>query len=184
MKAKSSTEKKKAGRPKSVKKSAINSTKSNTAQKAAEEQSAVAEVKVPKKRGPRGPRKPKEPSEATRIHVGQIISKRMKMRGLSKNKLAKTLKLTPPTVSLMVNSNSVQTERLMEVSVALGYNFFNEIGQMLSLGSSPANLSEELDELHSFSAANKGDKDYELRFLREENAYLKRIVELMAGGKQ
>lgn len=149
----------------------------------AAQKSASAEVKIPKKRGPHGPRAPKVPSEATRIHVGQLISKRMKMRGLSKNKLAKTLTLTPPTISLMVNSNSVQTERLLEVSVALGYNFFNEIGQMLSLGSSTANLTEELDELHAIGLNKTGDKEYELRFLREENDYLKKIVELMAGGK-
>jgi predicted transcriptional regulator len=181
MKAKIGTQKKKAVKAKAGK-TVVAVAKPLAGQKLAEDK-AQAEVKIPKKRGPHGPRKPKEPSEATKIHVGQLISKRMKMRGLSKNKLAKTLKLTPPTVSLMVNSNSVQTERLMEVSAVLGYNFFNEIGQMLILGTNNVNQADDMEELHSLSGL-KGDQEYELRFLREENAYLKRIVELMAGGQK
>jgi len=138
-------------------------------------------VKIPKKRGPHGPRKPKDTGAAANIHVGEIISKRMKMNNLSKNKLAKILELTPPTVSLMVNSNSVQTERLMEVSFVLKHNFFLEIGQLLQLSEAGIKAMESATMNAPMGAFS--DVDYELKFLREENTYLKKIVELLAGAR-
>lgn len=136
-------------------------------------------VKIPKKRGPHGPRKPKDTGEAAKIRVGEIISKRMKMNNLSKNKLAKILQLTPPTVSLMVNSNSVQTERLMEVSFVLKHNFFLEIGQMLQLSQAGVKAMEAATM--NVPVGSMADAEMEIKFLRDENAYLKKIVELLAG---
>lgn len=151
--------------------------------KAADETPAPVEAKpndgdkLPKKRGPHGPRQPKEPSAASKIHVGEIVSRRMRMCNLNKNRLATILKLTPPTVSMMVNSRSIQTERLMELSFVLKHNFFLEIGQLLQL-SEAGSKAMEAAALHF-----QNDTDQELKFLREENAYLRRIVEIMAANK-
>ena len=138
-------------------------------------------VKTPKKRGPRGPRKPKEPAAGNRIHVGEIIVRKMKTRALTKNRLAKTLKLTPPTISLMVNSPSVQTDRLIEVSEALGYNFFHEIGQMLNISAPQKGAETVADARMNELQGQIGDMEREMRFMREENIYLRHIVELLAG---
>lgn len=144
----------------------------------------VKPVKIGRKRGPRGPRKPKENKSNNVIHTGQVIAQKMKSKGLSKNKLAKILKLTPPTVSLMVNSSSVQTDRLLAVSEVLDHNFFTEIGKMINISGEPVKATEIASDTRVNNLQGKvADLELELRFLREENTYIKRVIELLAGGK-
>ena len=139
--------------------------------------------KTGKKRGPQGPRKAKENLTTTKIHVGKVISQRMSAQGLSKNKLAKILGVTPPSISLMVNSASVQTDRLIAVSETLKHNFFEEIARQIPVGSSVGKQIEELENPQVTKLQGKlTDIEMEHRFLKEENAYLKRIIELLAAG--
>ncbi len=157
----------------------LNATKpkATAAPSMVEEGTTEAALKVPKKRGPQGPRKPKDPTPASQIHVGEIVNKRMRLCNLNKNRLASVLKLTPPTVSMMINSRSIQTERLMELSFVLKHNFFLEIGQILQLSEAGVKAME------AATINFQQDTDHELKFLREENAYLKKIVEILAAAK-
>jgi plasmid maintenance system antidote protein VapI len=141
---------------------------------------ATNPLNIPKKRGPHGPRQPRATFHTAPIHVGELIGKRLKEQGISMNKLAGMLKLTPPTVSLMVAGNSLQTERLIEVSYILKHDFFSEISHMLQLETKNYGVSLPKRDLKGGRNASKGS-EYEIQFLREENEYLKRIVELMAG---
>jgi plasmid maintenance system antidote protein VapI len=139
-------------------------------------------VKSRKKPGPRGPRKIKEPKSAESIHIGQIIARKMKSRGLTKNKLSKILKVTPPTVSLMVNSHSVQTDRLLAISKVLKHNFFAEIAQKLNIGETEKTHAESVSDPRVNNLQGKiADLETELRFLREEKVYLRHIIELLSG---
>jgi predicted transcriptional regulator len=158
-----------------------------TAKKSEEpkQESVKKPVKAAKKRGPHGPRKAKEFQPVAKIHIGKAIGQRMAAQGLSKNKLAKVLGVTPPSISLMVNSPSVQTERLVAVSETLKHNFFEEIARQINVGSSSAKTSEaQIDPQVTKLQGKLSDIEVEHRFLKEENAYLKRIIELLAGGSK
>jgi plasmid maintenance system antidote protein VapI len=146
------------------------------------EAAAPKAVKAKKKTGPRGPRKSKEPRAADAVHLGQIIVRVMKSRGLSKNKLAKILNLTAPTISLMVKSHSVQTDRLITISKVLGYNFFTEIGEMINVKPDTSkNIEQPGDPKMKNLQSKVFDLEAEMRFIKEENIFLRHIIELLAG---
>jgi hypothetical protein len=144
--------------------------------------SAEKAVRIKKKTGPHGPRKFKNPRPVDTIHMGQIIMRVMKSRSLSKNKLAKILNVTPPTISLMVKGHSIQSDRLIAVSKVLNYNFFAEIADAINVLSDSGKGHELTGDTKSRDLQSKvADMEAELHFVKEENVFLKHIIELLAG---
>jgi plasmid maintenance system antidote protein VapI len=136
-----------------------------------------------KKTGPKGPRKNLRSETPSKFHIGQMIEQKMKAAGMSKNKLARILKLTPPSISLMIESSSVQTERLAALSEALSYNFFSDIAS--KIGISNAKGHDDAADNKTLGLQSKMmEMEREMKYLRDENAYLKKILELLAGGKK
>jgi len=61
------------------------------------------------------------------IHIGSIIRAKAAERGISETELATMINCHSSTAHYIYKNESINTERLWQISIALNYNFFTEI---------------------------------------------------------
>lgn len=60
-----------------------------------------------------------------RIHIGHAITNRIKLLGISKSEFARRIGIRQQHVNKLLESNSIDTEKLATISKALDFNFFS-----------------------------------------------------------
>jgi hypothetical protein len=105
------------------------------------------------------------------IHVGKLVAEQVDLKRFTKAKFARFMNVNQPSASRMMTTKSMQTDRLVELSQKLDYNFFKVIGKRLGIASpalfSPVNKDEQIKTLMQ-----------ENERLKEENRYLKKAIDL------
>jgi len=66
------------------------------------------------------------------IHIGKNIKNRMKEEGRSANWLAKKLSCNRANIYKIYEKSDINIVRLLQISRALNYNFFNDINLILN----------------------------------------------------
>lgn len=107
------------------------------------------------------------------IHVGKMIGEQMAPL-MTKAKLARLLGVTQPTAALMLQTKSMQTDKLILVSQKLDYNFFRVISKRIGV-KNPGIVTEDVRDKQIV------DLTAEVARLREENRYLKKAIDLLGG---
>ena len=64
-------------------------------------------------------------------HMGELVRKRLRQKGVSNAILARKLNITPIGVTRYFGRSSLQAGILWNISVAIGYNLFAEMGMGL-----------------------------------------------------
>lgn len=67
------------------------------------------------------------------MEIIELITREMRKKRMSPTELARQLNLNPTTVAGMLKRNTLQVNRLYELSKIFEYNFFKEIADTLSL---------------------------------------------------
>ena len=62
----------------------------------------------------------------TDLHIGEIICRKIKEQGRTQEWLAKQISCTSSSLSRILGNKSINTEQLMNISVAMECNFFEE----------------------------------------------------------
>lgn len=62
------------------------------------------------------------------IVIGKCIEQRINELGMSKSEFAKKIGVLQPNVGRILESGNIKTDKLVEISNALGYNFFHLYG--------------------------------------------------------
>lgn len=62
------------------------------------------------------------------ITIGKCIEQRINELGMSKSEFAKKIGVLQPNVGRILESGNIKTDKLVEISNALGYNFFQLYG--------------------------------------------------------
>ena len=105
------------------------------------------------------------------LHIGVIIRKVVYEKRIRMGDLAKSMGMHQGSISRVLDCRSLQTRMLKKFSEVLDYDFF-------------AHYSEELKVTQKLEEASECEKQLavtkmELEKLRQENAYLKEINELL-----
>lgn len=66
------------------------------------------------------------------IHIGKLISEKMKEQGLSPSKLAGKIGCKRTTIYSILNNPNTDIEKLKKIALALGYNFFLDLAHNLA----------------------------------------------------
>lgn len=114
------------------------------------------------------------------VHIGKLIGKKIKEAGMSKSELGRRISITPQNTHYILKRNSLDTELLRKISLALDYDFFqhylglNPDGKLNEslLSVSAAELKQELTEVKK-----------EIETLETHNGYLREIVKLLDPNK-
>lgn len=114
------------------------------------------------------------------VHIGKLIGKKIKDIGMSKSELGRRISITPQNTHYILKRNSLDTELLRKISLALDYDFFQHY-----LGLSPeGKLNETLlnisaEELkQQLSSVKK-----EIEIVETHNGYLREIIRLLEPNK-
>ena len=62
------------------------------------------------------------------IIIGKCIEQRINELGMSKSEFAKKIGVLQPNVGRILESGNIKTDKLVEISNALGFNFFQLFG--------------------------------------------------------
>lgn len=62
------------------------------------------------------------------IIIGKCIEQRINELGMSKSEFAKKIGVLQPNVGRILESDNIKTDKLVEISNALGFNFFQLYG--------------------------------------------------------
>ena len=60
------------------------------------------------------------------VHIGHAIELKLKEKNISKAEFAKMLGMQPQNVNRLLEKSSIDTNKLIIISSALGYNFFSD----------------------------------------------------------
>lgn len=105
------------------------------------------------------------------FHIGKIIDKRLRECGMAKSELARRAKVSPQLIQSILKRQSIDTDVLRRVSVALDYDFFiHFMGP--SRGNTPITIQsgamvEELQKIRE-----------EMEVLNRHNGYLRELMDL------
>ncbi len=108
------------------------------------------------------------------IQIGNIIKQQCYERKISIYKLAKMLRISPPSLYSLLNSNNMRLSRLNEISKAVNHNFFQ---YFIPDTDKSAKQTQQIIEENRF-LKNKNS------LLEQENKYLKEINELLKSKNQ
>lgn len=115
------------------------------------------------------------------VHIGKLISKKIKEIGMSKSELSRRINVTPQSTHYILAKNSIDTNLLLKISRALDYDFFQHY-----LGLNPQGKGNET--LINVSSAELKNQIAEIRkeinTLELHNSYLREIVNLLGVNKQ
>ena len=119
------------------------------------------------------------------IHIGQLIRKRVEETGMSKSEFARRVNTTSQNIYGIFKRKSLDTELLTKISSVLKYDFFQHYSHEPLLAEDHKRASyktraklittKTLAEL----TAELENCQKELELFRKENAYLKKINELL-----
>lgn len=110
--------------------------------------------------------------KATGVHTGSLIEKKLLQLRLTNAELARRINRSPNTTIGYYSQPSIQTAVLQEICLALNYNFFQHLTD---------SLPEELKPLAKpVMSLEPAQEPAELKWLREENAYLKKMIDVLA----
>lgn len=115
------------------------------------------------------------------VHIGKLISKKIKEIGMSKSELSRRINVTPQSTHYILAKNSIDTNLLLKISRALDYDFFQHY-----LGLNPQGKgSETLINVSSAELKNQiAEIRKEINTLELHNSYLREIVNLLGANKQ
>lgn len=113
------------------------------------------------------------------VHIGKLISKKIKEIGMSKSELSRRISVTPQSTHYILAKNSIDTNLLLKISRALDYDFFQHY-----LGLNPQGKgSETLINVSSAELKNQiAEIRKEINTLELHNSYLREIVNLLGPG--
>ena len=63
------------------------------------------------------------------VHIGEKIAQRIKQLGINKSEFARRLGILQQRVNTIVEKDSIDTSRLMQISQILEFNFFKLYGE-------------------------------------------------------
>jgi plasmid maintenance system antidote protein VapI len=115
------------------------------------------------------------------VHIGKLISKKIKEIGMSKSELSRRINVTPQSTHYILAKSSIDTDVLLKISRALDYDFFQHY-----LGLNPQGKGHET--LINVSSTELKTQIAEIRkeisTLELHNGYLREIVNLLGPNKQ
>ena len=83
-------------------------------------------------------RKKHKPVNTALLHTGQLLKQRLREQGLSAAELGRRLGRGRETIRRFFKNPTIQTSILLEISIALQYNFFKELAALLPPDMPPA----------------------------------------------
>ena len=83
-------------------------------------------------------RKKHKPVNTALLHTGQLLKQRLREQGLSAAELGRRLGRGRETIRRFFKNPTIQTSILLEISIALQYNFFKEVAALLPPDMPPA----------------------------------------------
>ena len=104
------------------------------------------------------------------IHVGNAIANILKQKGFSQRFFAEKLGVAQQEVSRLLKRNSVETDKLMAISVILDYNFFEDFCTLGTTENS-ASLDAVLNKVVKMGIENSRL----LETIREKEAYIQEL---------
>jgi len=126
-----------------------------------------------------------------KIHIGEIIFELLQARHMTKRELGDRIGMSQGSAVYLTKRESIDSQTLWEIGVALKYNFFKhypieeETSSMFQVSSfkpedikqvgEKKELQEKISELEKQLEAAKRD----LVMQKQENAYLKKINDLL-----
>ncbi|MDQ3111475.1 MAG: helix-turn-helix domain-containing protein [Bacteroidota bacterium] len=115
------------------------------------------------------------------VHIGKLISKKIKEIGMSKSELSRRISVTPQSTHYILAKSSIDTDVLLKISRALDYDFFQHY-----LGLNPQGKGHET--LMNVSSSELKSQIAEIRkeisTMELHNSYLREIVNLLGPNKQ
>ncbi|WP_243348021.1 helix-turn-helix domain-containing protein [Parabacteroides sp. FAFU027] len=102
-----------------------------------------------------------------------LIRREMSKRHMTAVDLAKKLNLHPSTVKVMLHSDTIQVQRLLEISEILQYNFLLEIASTLSYSEPKIESVATVENSSSAQDDHIKELEMEVKILRQT---LKEIV--------
>lgn len=117
---------------------------------------------------------------ALTLHIGKLVRKHLEEVGMTKSEFARRLNTSPQNIYGIFKRKSCDTELLKNISVILNYDFFQYYASgalYVSEDRAPYGKGTVISALDLQKEMEKLKKDHEV--LRNENNYLKEIVQLM-----
>ncbi len=109
------------------------------------------------------------------VHTGALLEKKIQELHVSKTELGRRINRFSTTILNFTRQPGIQTAILTEICIALNYNFFNDIIEAL-----PPELKDK-PVVAEPAISEEAIKDrLELEWLRQENAYLKKMIDVLA----
>jgi hypothetical protein len=102
--------------------------------------------------------------ETKKIDIGAIISTYIKNKGYAKIAVARKLERNKDVINSILKQKFIKSEDIYDFSLALQYNFFKEIADLLPNCALPLSKQEEAQLL-------------EIEVLKKENEALKKEIE-------
>ncbi|MFA6059630.1 MAG: hypothetical protein WC756_15595 [Taibaiella sp.] len=118
------------------------------------------------------PRKYQIQSDKPYPHMGELVRMRLRQKGVSNAILARKLNITPIGVTRYFGRGSLQAGILWNISVAIGYNLFAEMGMSLPVPYKYAGHEEAIIILKEQCT----EKDKRIAELEKELSIYKSIV--------
>jgi hypothetical protein len=112
------------------------------------------------------------------VHIGSLIKARAKLLRVGPTELGSKIETSKQNVYGIFRRQSIDTELLHRISVALEHDFFKELSQALALELSVSTADQELQRKRAVSSREED--------LARENAYLRRLnglLEQQLGGR-
>ena len=87
-----------------------------------------------------------------RINIGLIIEQKLNELGMSKSEFGRKIGIPQQNVNRILDKSSIDTDKLITISEALGYNFFTEYEDDLSTKVAKVSLSGNNNQLNGHGA--------------------------------
>lgn len=133
--------------------------------------------------------------ELVAVHIGMLIEQRMNELGLSKSEFARRCGVVSQHVNRILESQSINTDRLIVVSKALDYNFFEcfrvvgDSGRAKVISADNGSIAAGGDvnggtsmgsgsTINNYAGCNEGEQSEIVRTLTESVSTLTRELEM------
>lgn len=114
------------------------------------------------------------------LNIGLMIRRVMKTQNKNKMDIARLIGRKHGTVSKTVKTTSMQTYLVWELSLALKYNFFNDLAEQLNAEAGEGILANAGMPLKATIAA----LEKEVQQLKDEREYLRKVVDVLGKSTQ
>jgi hypothetical protein len=127
----------------------------------------------------KAPRKYLTPVEVPYPHIGTLLSKRVRLAGITEAAIARKLSISATTMGGYKRNQSVQVGILWNVGMAIKHNFFAEIAALMPVPFVNTEFENSIAEFQKQLAAKDEqmkEKDERIKELEKELAIYKNIV--------